>query len=193
MSQLRMPVTDRDHLLGSPDEAAIVLLEYGDYECPYCGMAQATVHGLIEALGEQMCLAFRHFPLTQVHPHALHAAEAAEAAAAQGAFWPMHELLYQRQQQLDDTSLVEYAGELGLDVDRFADELASGVHEARVREDFLSGARSGVNGTPSFFINGERYLGSYDLESMLAALRSVMPAPDARAGKRRPPRTSPRR
>jgi protein-disulfide isomerase len=193
MSQLRTPVSGRDHLLGSPDDAAIVLLEYGDYECPYCGMAQATVHGLVEALGDRLCLAFRHFPLTQVHPYALHAAEAAEAAAAQGAFWPMHELLYQRQDRLDDESLVEYAGELRLDVDRFADELASGLHEPRVREDFMSGVRSGVNGTPSFFINGERYQGSYDLESMLAALRYVMAAPNPGAGKRGPAGTSPRR
>ena len=193
MSRLRMPISARDHLLGSPDEAVVVLLEYGDYECPYCGMAQATVRGLIDALGERICLAFRHFPLTQVHPHALHAAEAAEAAASQGAFWPMHELLYERQERLDDESLVEYAAELGLDVDRFADELAAPVHEARVRDDFMSCVRSGVNGTPSFFINGEPYRGSYDLESMLGALGHVVATPHANAGKRGPAGTSPRR
>ena len=192
MSQLRLPVSARDHVLGSPDDAAVILLEYGDYECPYCGMAQETVRGLVDALGERMCLAFRHFPLTQVHPHALHAAEAAEAAAAQGAFWPMHELLYERQQRLDDESLIEYAADLGLDVDRFADELATHVHEQRVRDDFVGGVRSGVNGTPSFFINGELYRGSYDLESMLGALGHVVAASHAHAGKRGPAGTSPR-
>ena len=191
MSQLRLPVSARDHMLGSPDEAAVTLVEYGDYECPYCGLAQETVRGLVDALGDQLCLVFRHFPLTQVHPHALHAAEAAEAAAAQGAFWPMHELLYERQERLDDESLIEYAAELGLDMDRFADELAAHVHESRVREDFMGGVRSGVNGTPSFFINGELYRGSYDLESMMAALGPVAAAPRPGAGKRGPARRPP--
>jgi protein-disulfide isomerase len=184
MSRLRMPVSDRDHVLGSPAEASVILLEYGDYECPYCGMAQPIVHGLLESLGERICLAFRHFPLTQAHPHALHAAEAAEAAASQGAFWPMHELLYERQDRLDDESLIEYAGELGLDVELFAGELAAHQHEARVREDFMSGVRSGVSGTPSFFINGEPYRGSLDFESMLSALGYVVAVSHANAGPR---------
>lgn len=139
-----------------------------------------------------MCLAFRHFPLTQVHPHAMHAAEAAEAAAAQGAFWPMHELLYERQERLDDESLIEYATELRLDADRFTVELAAHLHQPRVREDFMSGVRSGVGGTPSFFIDGQPYRGSYDLESMLGALGYVAAVSRANAGRGGAAGTSPR-
>ena len=121
-----------------------------------------------------MCFVFRHFPLTQIHPHAEHAAEAAEAAGAQGKFWQMHDTLFEHQHALDDAHLVRYAAELKLDVDRFERELAEHVYANRVREDFLSGVRSGVNGTPTFFINGLRYDGSYDLEMLLAAIELAM-------------------
>jgi protein-disulfide isomerase len=180
VSRLREPASERDHVRGSLRDASVVLVEYGDYECPHCAAAQPTVDSLGALLGEGLCTVFRHFPLTQIHPHSLRAAEAAEAAGAQGAFWPMHETLFDHQDMLDDASLAEYADELGLDVRRFTNELRLGVHEPRVREDFMGGVRSGVNGTPTFFINGTRYDGSYDLRSMFAALQR------ASAGKARP-------
>jgi protein-disulfide isomerase len=172
MSRLVVPVTDRDHMRGTP-EAPAVLVEYGDYECPHCAAAQPIVDSICTMLNKNVCYVFRHFPLNAVHPHAQHAAEAAEAAAAQQMFWPMHELLFEQQEALDDASLLAYAAELGLDVERFGTELASGVYGQRVREDFLGGVRSGVNGTPSFFINGLRYDGSYHLESLFAAVRQA--------------------
>jgi protein-disulfide isomerase len=173
VSRLRVPVGERDHMRGSLQRAAVVLVEYGDYECPHCAAAQPVVDQLSVMLGEELCTVFRHFPLTELHPHALRAAEAAEAAGAQGAFWPMHELLFARQPMFDDASLGEYADELGLDVARFTTELLTGVHEPRVRKDFMGGVRSGVNGTPTFFINGARHDGSYALPALLAAVKAA--------------------
>jgi protein-disulfide isomerase len=123
-----------------------------------------------QQLGARLRFVFRNFPLTQIHPEAEHAAEAAEAAGAQGAFWQMHDRLFERQFALDDDSLVEYAQELGLNADRLRGELDAGTYRAKVRDDFMSGVKSGVNGTPTFFINGERYDGSYDLGSLLEAV-----------------------
>jgi protein-disulfide isomerase len=150
------------------------MVEYGDYQCPHCAAAQPVVEALVQAFGERMCLVYRHFPLATVHPYAEQAAEAAEAAGAQGTFWPMHQALFENQQALDQASLLEYADELGLDVARFGRELLERVHLPRVRADFMGGVRSGVNGTPTFFINGERYEGPYDLASLGAALRQAM-------------------
>jgi protein-disulfide isomerase len=164
-----LPVSGRDHIQGSID-APIQLLEYGDYECPYCGQAYPVVKEIQKRLGERLCFAFRNFPLTNSHPHAEHAAEAAEAAAAQGRFWEMHDYLYENQEALDDESLAQYAQSLGLDVQRLVSEVSSGAHQLRIREDFRSGAHNGVNGTPSFFINGLRYDGAPGLEQLLAAL-----------------------
>jgi len=151
-------------------DAPAKLLEYGDYECPFCGRAHLVVKELQRLLGEQMCFAFRNFPLTNVHPHAELAAAAAEAAAAQGKFWQMHDTLYENQDALEDEDIAEYATELGLDAARLIREVRAGAYAERIREDFLSGVRSGVNGTPAFFINGERQEGSYDLETLLAAM-----------------------
>jgi protein-disulfide isomerase len=177
MSRLRVPVTQADHTRGgAPDSAAAVLVEYGDYECPHCAAAQPIVDNICTMLGERLCYAFRHFPLSTIHPHALHAAEAAEAAGAQFAFWPMHELLFEQQDALDDGALLEYADELGLDVARFGHELMTHVHEPRVRQDFMGGVRSGVNGTPTFFIDGLRYNGPYDLTSLFAAIQQAATA-----------------
>jgi protein-disulfide isomerase len=170
---LTMPVGPRDHRQG-PETAPVTLVEYGDYECPYCGMAHPIVKEIQRRLGDQLCFVFRHFPLTQVHPHAEHAAEAAEAAAGQGKFWQMHDTLFEHQQALDDAHLLQYAVALGLDTDRFVREMTEHVYANRVREDFLSGVRSGVNGTPTFFINGVRHDGSYDLETLLAAIEDAM-------------------
>ena len=163
------PMPDRDHIQG-PIDARIVLLEYGDYECPYCGEAYPVVKAIQKRLGDRLCFAFRNFPLVNSHPHAQHAAEAAEAAGAQGRFWEMHDLLYENQDALEDEDLARYASTLGLDAERLLREMLAGAHTARVREDFRSGARQGVNGTPSFFINGVRYDGSLGVEELLAAL-----------------------
>ncbi len=170
MTQLTLPVSERDHIQGNPD-APLTLLEYGDYECPFCGGAAPVVKKVQKRMGDLLRFVFRHFPLTQVHPHAEHAAEAAEAAGAQGMFWEMHDTLFAHQHALGDLHLVAYAADLGLDVATFERDLAAGVFAPRVREDFMSGVRSGVNGTPTFFINGRRHDGAYDLEGLLFALQ----------------------
>jgi protein-disulfide isomerase len=162
----------RDHIQGSPD-ADIILVEYGDYECPYCGAAYPVVKELQHRLKDKMALVFRNFPLANAHPHAEFAAEAAEAAATQGKFWQMHDALYENQQALEPENLLEYAKAVGLDLARFTREVNEHVYASRVKEDFHSGVRSGVNGTPTFFINGERYNGAYDVRSLLAALREA--------------------
>ena len=163
------PVGDQDHALG-PATAPVTLVEYGDYECPYCGRMHPVVRELRERLGDRLRFVFRHFPLDSVHPHARRAAEAAEAAAAQGRFWEMHDLLYENRENLDDESLGRYADELGLDVARFEDDLSERRHAPRVREDRFGGERSGVEGTPTFFVNGMRYEGSLELQALLAAV-----------------------
>jgi protein-disulfide isomerase len=168
-ARLTVPVSPRDHIQGSIAAPAI-LVEYGDYECPYCGAAHPVVKALQAQMRGQLCFVFRHFPLATIHPHAQPAAEAAEAAGAQGAFWPMDDMLFTHQQALDDAHLVRYAATLGLDVARVAAELRDHVWAPRVREDFLSGVRSGVNGTPTFFINGVRHDGSPDFDILYAAL-----------------------
>jgi protein-disulfide isomerase len=172
--QLTEPVSARDHVRG-PHHAAVSLVEYGDFECPYCRAAEPIVAGLIEALGDQLSVTFRHFPQRDVHPHAQHAAEVAEAAAAQGQFWEMHETLFANQDALDDDSLLKYAAALALDVDRVRAELAGKTHTPRVAQDLDSGLHSGVNGTPTFFIDGIRFDGSVALRNMLAAIQERHP------------------
>jgi protein-disulfide isomerase len=169
IQRLTVPDRKRDHIRGAVT-APISMLEYGDYECPFCAEVQPIVTEIQERLLDDLCFAFRHFPLTTVHPHSEHAAEAAEAAGTQGSFWQMHEMLFQNQQALEDEDLVQYASLLGLDEVRLIREVESGAHAPRVRDDFKSGVRAGVNGTPTFFINGERYDGARGLEEMLAAL-----------------------
>src|ERR671925_1066710 len=172
-SRLTVPVSERDHILG-PAMAPVTWVEYGDYECSYCGQAHPVVKQLQLLLGRRLRFVFRHFPLATVHPHAQHAAEAAEASGAQGKFWAMHDILFAHQHALDDDDLVRYAAALDLDLYRFNSELAGHIHAARVREDFLSGARSGVNGTPTFFINGVRHDESYDFDTLLNAIERAM-------------------
>ena len=169
MSRLTPAVSDSDHR-GGPDDAPVTLVEYGDYECPHCGRAHPIVQEVRRRMGVRLRFVFRNFPLAEAHPHAVHAAEVAEAAAVQGKFWEMHDLLYERQDALEDQDLVGYARDLGLDAGQVKQELASGAHESRVRQDFRSGVRSGVNGTPTFFINGARHDGSWDLDSLLEVL-----------------------
>jgi protein-disulfide isomerase len=166
---LTLPNAGRDHIQG-PIDAPIALVEYGDYECPYCGEVYPIVKAIQKQLGERLCFVFRNFPLSNMHPYAEHAAEAAEAAGAQGKFWEMHDLLFENQDALHDEALAQYAESLGLDAGRLLGEVRNGTHSARVREDFRSGARGGVNGTPTFFINGVRYAGALDADTLIAAL-----------------------
>ena len=171
--KLTPAVSERDHVDGS-DSAPITLVEYGDYQCPYCGMAYPIVKSLQRELGAQLRFVFRNFPLRDAHPHAEHAAEVAEGAAVQGKFWEMHDTLFERQARLGDRELLSYAEELGLDAQRLARELDEGTWAKRVREDFRSGVVSGVNGTPTFFVNGERYDGAWDdADEFLRALRAA--------------------
>src|SRR5882672_4041042 len=168
-ARFTLPVAGRDHIQG-PVEAPIALLEYGDFECSVCGEVYRVIKEIRRRLGDSLCFAFRHFPMTNVHPYAQRAAEAAEAAGAQGSFWEMHDLLFENQDALEDEALAEYAAALGLDEIRLVREVLSGAYAGRVREDFKSGVRAGVNGTPTFFINGERYDGAKSLEPLLAAM-----------------------
>jgi protein-disulfide isomerase len=158
--RLTVPVTEADHSAG-PDDAPITLVEYGDYQCPSCGMAYPIVQAVQKALGDNLRFVFRNFPLTEAHAHAEHAAEMAEAAGVQGKFWEMHDMLFEHQGALDDQDLVSYAEDLGLDTARAAEELEAGAYTDRIRKDFRGGIRSGVNGTPTFFVNGMRYDGNW--------------------------------
>lgn len=153
---LILPVSDRDHAQGAAT-AGVTLVEYGDYQCPTCLQTHLIMLNLQKHMGDRMRLVFRNFPLTTIHPDAQNAAEAAEAAGAQGKFWPMHDYLFDHQSRLDHGSLLSYAADIGLDVLRFTRDLKTHAFALRVHEDFLSGVRSCVNGTPTFFINGLRH------------------------------------
>ena len=163
---------DRDHIRG-PDSAPVTLVEYGDYECPYCGQAEVVIRQLLDDFGDELRYVWRHLPLSDVHLNAQMAAEATEAAAAQGAFWPMHDSLLAEQDELTTTDLKRHAEELGLDVERFWDELRRREYAERVADDVASADTSGVAGTPSFFINGQRHQGAYDIETLGAAVRAA--------------------
>ena len=173
INQLVVPVNERDHIAGAMD-APVVLVEYGDFECPHCARAYPIVEAARRYLGKELAVVYRHFPLAEMHPHATLAAEASEAAGAQGKFWEMHHLLFASQNALEEQDLLAYAGTLELDVRRFASELAEGKHTKKVRDDFRGGVRSGVNGTPTFFINGARFDGNWaDPEAFIAVLAQV--------------------
>jgi protein-disulfide isomerase len=160
----------RDHIRG-PADAPITLLEYGDYECPFCANAAGVVTAIEARMGSQVRFVFRHFPLTSVHPYAELAAEAAEAAAAQRQFWAMHDLLLEHQRGLNETTILRCARLLGLDMPAFTTALSHHTHLSRVRRNFMSGVLSGVNGTPSFYINGLRHDAPWDLPVLLAAVQ----------------------
>ncbi|MDB4957184.1 MAG: Periplasmic thiol:disulfide interchange protein DsbA [Myxococcales bacterium] len=166
---LTLAVGARDHIQGS-SHAALTLVEYGDYECPHCGRAYPIVKAVQKRLGNKLRFVFRNFPLVTMHPHAEAAAEISEAAAGEGKFWEMHDALFENQGALEIDDLIVYATNLGLDVGRVASELERRVHLPKVREDVTSGSHSGVNGTPTFFINGVRFEGNWDEEGLLAAL-----------------------
>ena len=170
---LTPPVGPRDHAVG-PATAHVTLVEYGDFECPFCGRAYPELKRVLKQLGPKVRFVFRHFPVIAEHPHAQHAAEVAEAAAAQGKFWEMHDHLYRHQDALEDDDLLEYARELGLDVPRVQRELAAHVHAARVEGDVVSGEQSGVSGTPRFFINGRPHQEPGDARTLAAALKRAL-------------------
>ena len=171
--RLTVPVSEHDHVQG-PAAAPVTLVEYGDFECPHCGAAHPIVQEIQQQLGSSLRFVFRQFPLTNAHPHAQHAAEASEAAGAQNHFWPMHDLLFENQDALEDVDLVRYAVALSLDANQYVEELRGHVHAPRVRDDFMSGVRSGVNGTPTFFVNGVRHDGPHDLASLLGAIETEL-------------------
>ena len=168
MNKLSIAVNVGVHLKGKLD-APRVLVEYGDYECPACGAAFPIVKRLQQYLGDKLLFVYRNFPLREVHPHAEHAAETAEFAAVDGNFWEMHDLLYENQQNLEDESLFGLAA-AGLSPDKLWRSLEAGIYRDRIDNDFRGGVRSGVNGTPTFFINGLRYDGSYDFHGLLEAI-----------------------
>jgi protein-disulfide isomerase len=172
---LTVPVSSGDHVAG-PATAPLTLVEYGDYECPFCRAAQGPVHEARRLFEGELRFVYRHFPLTQIHPRSFPAAEAAEAAGAQGRFWEMHELLFASQDRLGARDLLQLAVQLRLDATRVARELAEHTHAEKVRAHFMSGVMSGVNGTPTFFVNGVRHNGGYDLESLVETLQTVEPA-----------------
>jgi protein-disulfide isomerase len=173
MTRLSVPVSAKDHIQGDPD-APCILVEYGDYQCPSCGKAYPIVQRLQKHFGKRMAFVFRNFPLTQMHPFAEPAAETAEFAAAHHKFWEMHDLLYEHQNRLDGNLPAELSQQLHLDPEELRKALQSRQFEARVKADFSSGVRSGVNGTPTFFINGQRHDGSYDYGSMVEAIDRVL-------------------
>ena len=175
LGRLALPVGERDHAQG-PADAPVTLVEYGDYECPHCGRAHPIVKEVQRRLGSALRFVFRNFPLNESHPHAQHAAEAAEGAGAQGRFWEMHDTLFEHQRALDDQHLVGYAKALGLDPVAFERDLRAHTHKTRVREDFVSGVRSGVNGTPTFFINGVRHDSPYGVATLASAIDQAITA-----------------
>ncbi len=167
---LRVPVGSQDHMRG-PEDAAVTLVEYGDFQCPYCGAAYPIVKELVDR--EPIRFVFRNFPITTLHPRAETAAEAAEAAGAQGKYWQMHDWIYEHQQTIAPDDHREAASRLGLDARRLAKDVAEHRHEKKIHDDFMGGVRSGVNGTPTFFINGARHDDGFDLETLLAAVREA--------------------
>jgi protein-disulfide isomerase len=169
MSTLKAPVTLRDHVLG-PTNAPVTLVEYGDYECPHCAAAHPIVKLVLEHFGDRIRFVFRHFPLAQVHPNAETAAESAEFAGAHGRFWEMHDGIYENQDRLGLPLLFALVSAHGLSEADLREALVNGTYEEKVKSDFLSGVRSGVNGTPSFFINGRRHDGSYAFGDLVSAV-----------------------
>jgi len=172
LSKLSIAVSTKDHIQGHTD-ASITLVEYGDYECPSCGQAYPIVKRVQKHFAKRLAFVFRNFPLSQMHPHAEAAAETAEFAASHNKFWEMHDLLYENQDRLDEEHLSALTEELGLDPAELQESLKSKAFQARVKADFSGGVRSGVNGTPTFFINGQRHDGSYDYDSLVDAIEQA--------------------
>lgn len=161
MSKLKPPVNLNDHFQGN-ENAVIELVEYGDYQCPHCGQAYPIIKSIQQKLGNKLKFVFRNFPLAEIHPNATNAAIAAEAASAQNKFWEMHDIIFENQYSLTDISLIKYAAHISLNIEQFEADFEKEQYQNKVATDFESGIRSGVNGTPSFFINGEKYNGNWD-------------------------------
>ncbi len=172
MSELRFPINEYDHVIG-PSDAPVTLVEYGDYQCPHCQAAWPEVELVLRHFGRGLCYAYRHFPISTVHPLAKPAAEAAEFAGAHGLFWEMHSAIYANGHQLSATTLFALAAQLGLDAAELRNALEQGTYAAKVEADFLGGIRSGVNGTPCFFVNGERLDGAYDAMALSSAIETA--------------------
>jgi protein-disulfide isomerase len=171
--RLSSPVNEREHIRGNVD-APVTLVEYGDYECPYCGMASPIVDEICREMGDALRFVFRNFPLTEVHPHAEHSAEIAEAAGDHHKFWEMHDMLYAHQQELEDQNLAQYASLLRVPASSVKRALTEHAYLKRIREDFMSGVRSGVNGTPTFFVNDVRHDGAFDRDRLLGAIADAL-------------------
>ncbi|MBV8687578.1 MAG: thioredoxin domain-containing protein [Alphaproteobacteria bacterium] len=172
MPELRFPITGQDHVIGSAD-APVTLVEYGDYQCPHCQAAWPEVEAVLRRFGRNLRYAYRHFPIATVHPLAKPAAETAEFAGAHGLFWEMHSAIYANGHQLSGPTLAALASGLGLDVAALGDALERGSYAAKVDSDLLGGIRSGVNGTPCFFVNGRRHDGPYEAAALSAAIEAA--------------------
>jgi protein-disulfide isomerase len=172
MAMLKVPVSQDDHVQGD-ENALYTLVEYGDYECPFCGQAYPIVKRVQQHFGKQLRFVFRNFPLTEIHPEAAIAAEAAEFAATKGNFWKMHDLIYENQNHLSLETLLELGEELQLPRSKLEKAIKERAFETKIKKDFLSGVRSGVNGTPTFFINDYRYNGSFDYDDLVTAIESI--------------------
>lgn len=173
MPELKPAVSTNDHIQGNAN-AAIELVEYGDYQCPHCGRAYPIIKSIQGKMGDALKFVFRNFPLAEIHPHAVNAAKASEAAALQGKFWEMHDYIFEHQNRLNYPLLVRYASLLGLNVEQFENDFAKRELARKIDDDFESGVRSGVNGTPSFYINGGKYEGSWEEETFLDYLRGLV-------------------
>jgi protein-disulfide isomerase len=172
---------ERDHVRG-PEDAPVTLVEYADFECPYCGQAEPVIRELLAEFGRELRYVFRHLPLEDVHEHAQLAAEAAEAAGVQGKFWEMHDLLFQHQNTLTEPDLIRYAEQLGLNVEYFEVKLRKRKFAPRVARDVESADLSGVSGTPTFFANGRRHHGAFNLAELTALVRSALAQADGSSG-----------
>ena len=177
---LVVPVSTDDHIQGNPN-ALVTLIEYGDYECPLCAMAHPITHQLMQHFGYRLCFVFRHFPLTQSHPHAEMAAEAAEFAGAHGRFWEMHDAIYENQATLGLPLLLALARRLGMSDMAIGFAIANSEYASKIQRDFLGGVRSGVNGTPTFFIGDRRHDGSWDYDSLVDAIGAQFEAKSPRS------------
>jgi protein-disulfide isomerase len=168
---LRIPVTQHDHILG-PMDAPVTMVEYGDYQCPHCGAAYPVVKQVLEHFGEDLRFAYRHFPLSEIHPLAVPAAESAEFCGAHGRFWEMHDAIFENQERLSLPLLFALVGALGLSERSLREVLLKGTYAEKLKNDLLGGLRSGVNGTPTFFINGRRHDGSYAFGDLVSAVEA---------------------
>ena len=184
MSTLKVPVTPADHKYGN-DDAPVTLVEYGDYECPHCAAAHPVVEALENYFNDRLRFVFRHFPLTEIHPHAEPAAETAELAGFSGRFWQMHNLIYENQQRLNLPTLIQLGQQLGLPAAEIERSVEEKTYQDKIQEDFIGGVRSGVNGTPTFFINGRKYNGSYALEDLISTIEQELMGMTGRVARRR--------